>query len=249
MGATGPPSASSKAACPTYRVGGTGHILERTCLARPECERRGTHLDHSREVVVLLGRVDVVRIDGADIAVAAVDAAALLPFLDDLLQPGARSLEICSANDKTPLAGALKTPRAIVRIGPAPLVSGLVPHLLLGELSLLGLSLSTDPREPTESAGLLVEGGRGMFNLAPWTPNSGVRLDLGSGRPPAPLLGQRWVGHVRTALSRPRVCLLRVLSNSARRQRNGPDALAGVEAVPADLGQLQPLVLPQPSQT
>jgi hypothetical protein len=51
----------------------------------------GTSLHHAGNVVVLVGGIYMVRIDGTNVRVATVHATLNLPLIDDLFQPGTRT--------------------------------------------------------------------------------------------------------------------------------------------------------------
>lgn len=93
---------------------------------------------------MLLGGFKMIGINSPDVGVPAIDAAPELPLIDDRLQTGSGLLEVRAANHEAALAGSLKTPLAIVRVGSPALVSRLGLHLLLRQLPLLGLGFTTD---------------------------------------------------------------------------------------------------------
>ncbi len=124
--------------------------------ANSEC--RHTQLNHPREIAVLLIGMNVVRIDGTDVAVAAVNTATAFPPVDNRLQPSSRPSEIRRPDSKPPLTIPFARKFAVFGAGPPPLVPRLILRLLLWQLSFFSLCLSADSGQPTKASSLSVEG-------------------------------------------------------------------------------------------
>ncbi|GIM65565.1 hypothetical protein Pve01_95490 [Planomonospora venezuelensis] len=106
----------------------------------------------------LLSTNQVVGVNRSDVAVATVDAPLALPFIYDPLQPSAGATKVVLTLELATDPRCGDTPLAVRGICPPALVASLVPLTLLGQLALLGLSLSADARETAVAPGLLIEG-------------------------------------------------------------------------------------------
>jgi hypothetical protein len=191
----------------------------------------------------------MVRVDGTNIRETAIHTTLLLPFVDDCLEASARPLQVngrshTSPTRLIPLQGFV----SVLRIGPPSLVSPNGGGSSLWRSSRPRLGITTNPVQPAVLATLLVERRGWMLSATGWAPNGCVRRDAVCGWTAPPLLHS-----LRGQDSLPSRPLLDVPESHQQAPTERPSLRIEGRAAGARMHleqhQLQPLVLPQPSQT